>query len=80
MIIGRKKINDNDPYVIAEIGHNHQGNLKLALKMIAAAASGVNAVKLQKRNNKILYTKNSLILYIILKIVMAVLTENIEKS
>ena len=46
----------------------------------AAAASGVNAVKLQKRNNKILYTKNSLILYIILKIVMAVLTENIEKS
>ena len=41
--------------VIAEIGHNHQ-NLKLALKMIAAAASGVNAVKLQK-NNKILYTK-----------------------
>ena len=58
MIIGRKKINDNDPYVIAEIGHNHQGNLKLALKMIAAAAaSGVNAVKLQKRNNKILYTK-----------------------
>ena len=58
MIIGRKKINDNDPYVIAEIGHNHQGNLKLAIKMIAAAAaSGVNAVKLQKRNNKILYTK-----------------------
>ena len=54
----KKKINDNDPYVIAEIGHNHQGNLKLALKMIAAAAaSGVNAVKLQKRNNKILYTK-----------------------
>ena len=76
-----EKINDNDPYVIAEIGHNHQGNLKLALKMIAAAAaSGVNAVKLQKEIIKFCTQKNSLILYIILKIVMAVLTENIEKS
>tara|TARA_B100001964_G_scaffold145792_1_gene160500 strand:- start:8562 stop:9608 length:1047 start_codon:yes stop_codon:yes gene_type:complete len=45
-------------YVIAEIGHNHQGNLDTALKMIKIAASyGVQAVKFQKRENKSLYTK-----------------------
>jgi len=56
---GRSKISDRGHcYVIAEIGHNHQGNLKVALDMIKIAAScGVNAVKFQKRNNKTLYTK-----------------------
>jgi len=45
-------------YVIAEIGHNHQGNLETAKQMFHAAKySGANAVKLQKRNNKVLYTK-----------------------
>ncbi len=48
---------DSDCYVIAEIGHNHQGNLELAKKMIASAAEcGANAVKLQKRNNAKLFT------------------------
>ncbi|MBI5055277.1 MAG: N-acetylneuraminate synthase family protein [Nitrospirae bacterium] len=56
---GKSKISTNGPcYVIAEIGHNHQGNLETALKMIKVAASyGVQAVKLQKRDNKTLYTK-----------------------
>jgi len=37
--------------IIAEIGINHEGNVKTALKMIKAAkASGANAVKFQKRN------------------------------
>lgn len=45
-------------YLIAEIGHNHQGNLKVALDMIKVAADcGVDAVKFQKRDNKNLYTK-----------------------
>ena len=45
-------------YIIAEIGHNHQGDLEIALKMIKIAAScGVQAVKFQKRNNKALFTK-----------------------
>ncbi len=45
-------------YVIAEIGHNHQGELKTALQMIEVAANcGVDAVKLQKRDNRALYTK-----------------------
>ncbi len=46
------------PFVIAEIGHNHQGSVELAKKMIMEANNcGASAVKLQKRNNKKLYTK-----------------------
>ena len=45
-------------FIIAEIGHNHQGSLKIAKEMILKAKlSGVDAVKLQKRSNKNLYTK-----------------------
>jgi N-acetylneuraminate synthase/sialic acid synthase len=48
---------DTPPFVIAEVGHNHQGSLDKALQLIrAAAASGATAVKLQKRNNKKLFT------------------------
>lgn len=44
-------------FVIAEIGHNHQGDVSKAVQMFhVAAACGANAVKLQKRNNKKLYT------------------------
>ena len=53
-------INENNPcYVIAEIGHNHQGSLNTAKDMISAAKKcGANAVKLQKRDNKSLFTKD----------------------
>ncbi len=56
---GLSRVSENDPcYVIAEIGHNHQGNLETALEMIRVAAEcGVQAVKFQKRDNKTLYTK-----------------------
>lgn len=56
---GKSVISENGPcYVIAEIGHNHQGNLETALEMIRVAATcGVNAVKFQKRENRKLYTK-----------------------
>ncbi len=51
---------DSKPFVIAEIGHNHQGNLDNALNLIrAAAASGASAVKLQKRSNKDLFTQSA---------------------
>lgn len=44
--------------MIAELGHNHQGNLETCLQMIRAAAySGASAVKLQKRSNIDLFTK-----------------------
>lgn len=56
---GKSTIVDKGPcYVIAEIGHNHQGNLKVALDMVKVAAEcGADAVKFQKRDNKSLYTK-----------------------
>lgn len=45
------------PFVIAEIGHNHQGNIESAISLIrAAAAAGASAAKFQKRNNKTLFT------------------------
>jgi sialic acid synthase len=44
-------------YVIAEIGHNHQGDVEKAKQLIRSAHEwGVNAVKLQKRSNRTLYT------------------------
>ena len=58
-IIDGKLINDDSQaYVIAEIGHNHQGDIeKCKLLFKAAKESGADAVKLQKRDNKNLYTK-----------------------
>jgi sialic acid synthase len=48
-----------DCFVIAEIGHNHQGDLETCKKLfIAARECGVDAVKLQKRHNKKLYTSS----------------------
>lgn len=52
-------IRDSDScYVIAEIGHNHQGRLETAKEMFRVAkACGADAVKLQKRNNRELFTR-----------------------
>lgn len=50
--------NENNPFVIAEIGHNHMGSIKLAKELFYQAKKcGASAVKLQKRDNKTLYTK-----------------------
>jgi len=48
----------SDCYVIAEVGHNHQGDVEKAKQLIHSAKEwGVNAVKLQKRSNRTLYTR-----------------------
>lgn len=45
-------------FVIAEIGHNHQGKVDIAREMFRVARDcGANAVKLQKRHNKLLFTR-----------------------
>ena len=57
--IGKHDIGDETHcYVIAEIGHNHQGSLQKARELFREAKlAGAHAVKLQKRNNRGLYTK-----------------------
>ncbi|MGE0444013.1 MAG: N-acetylneuraminate synthase family protein [Vicinamibacterales bacterium] len=59
LTIGRHQIGDHTGcYVIAEIGHNHQGSLDKARELFKAAQeAGAHAVKLQKRDNRGLYTR-----------------------
>jgi len=57
--IGNKVVSDDGPsYVIAEVGHNHQGDLEKCKAIFKAAAdAGADAVKIQKRDNKTLFTR-----------------------
>lgn len=49
---------DAEAYVIAEIGNNHQGDLAICKQMFRAAKEcGASAVKLQKRDNRSLFTR-----------------------
>lgn len=62
------KINENRyigdgcrPYIIAEIGINHNGDFEICKEMIREAAHvGVDAVKMQKRTIDEMYTKDAL--------------------
>lgn len=59
LVIDGKVINDSsDCWVIAEIGHNHQGDVEQCKKMfLTAKEAGCDSVKLQKRDNRSLFTK-----------------------
>ncbi len=59
LVIDGVKIDDSSPcYVIAEIGNNHQGSVETCKEMFKAAKEcGAHSVKLQKRNNRELYTR-----------------------
>jgi sialic acid synthase len=58
VVNGVRIAEDAGAYVIAEIGHNHQGDVEKAKALIHAAKEcGVDAVKLQKRDNRRLYTR-----------------------
>ncbi len=53
--------NRKRPFVIAEIGINHNGDVEIAKKLIDMASNcGVDAVKFQKRTIDIVYTKEVL--------------------
>ena len=55
---GRRIADDEPAYVIAEIGHNHQGDVEKAKALIRSAKEcGVDAVKFQKRDNRRLFTR-----------------------
>ena len=46
------------PKVIAEIGCNHKGDISIAKNLVSIGAqSGVDVIKFQKRNNKVLLTE-----------------------
>lgn len=50
-----------EPYVIAEIGINHNGSFELCKEMMKEAAHvGVDAVKMQKRTIEEMYTRDAL--------------------
>lgn len=59
--LGNRVLTEKDVFVIAEIGSNHMGDADLCEKLIIAAARcGADAVKLQKRDNKVMFTKTAL--------------------
>lgn len=52
--------NSTQPFIIAEVGQNHQGNLDLAREYIKVfATEGADAVKFQTRNNKNLFSEEA---------------------
>jgi sialic acid synthase len=58
VVDGRVIRRDGSAYVIAEIGNNHQGDLEKAKALVHAAKEcGVDAVKFQKRDNRVLFTR-----------------------
>jgi N-acetylneuraminate synthase/sialic acid synthase len=59
-ILNYKVSHDSKCFIIAEIGHNHQGNLDTCIEMFKSAKlNGADAVKLQKRENKSLYSSET---------------------
>lgn len=59
VVDGVRIADDTVTYVIAEIGNNHQGDLEKCKEMFKVAKQhcGVSAVKLQKRDNRSLFTR-----------------------
>jgi N-acetylneuraminate synthase len=60
--IGGRSVGPGEPVlVVAEIGINHNGDVGLAKKLIgAAASSGADAVKFQKRTVEVVYSQEEL--------------------
>ncbi len=60
LIIESKVINDeSDCFFIAEIGQNHQGDIETCKRLFDLASfCGADSVKIQKRHNRILFTRS----------------------
>jgi sialic acid synthase len=51
---------NGDPFIIAEVGQNHQGDFDTAIEYIKVFAyEGADAVKFQTRNNKYLFSQDA---------------------
>lgn len=58
-MFSKKDIGD-EPFIIAEVGQNHQGDLDIAREFIRIFAfEGADAVKFQTRNNKYLFSQDA---------------------
>jgi N-acetylneuraminate synthase/sialic acid synthase len=56
----REITSDGTPFVIAEVGQNHQGELDIAREYIRIFAfEGADAIKFQTRNNRYLFSKDA---------------------
>ena len=56
----REKELSDSPFVIAEVGQNHQGDLDIAREYIRIFAfEGADAIKFQTRNNRFLFSKDA---------------------
>lgn len=56
----RREDIDDEPFIIAEVGQNHQGELDIAREFIRIFAfEGADAVKFQTRNNKYLFSRDA---------------------
>jgi N-acetylneuraminate synthase/sialic acid synthase len=61
LVLADRVLTQRDCFIIAEIGSNHQGDPDLCEQMIIAAARcGVDAVKMQKRDNRKMFTPAAL--------------------
>ena len=61
MKIGDIEIGQGNVFIIAEIGNNHNGSIKLALELVdAAVEAGANCVKFQMRDMASVYRRKSL--------------------
>jgi sialic acid synthase len=61
MVVGDREIGGAAPcYVVAEVGHNHQGDVEKCKAIFTAAKeAGADAVKLQKRDNRALFRRDA---------------------
>jgi sialic acid synthase len=58
-MFSKSKLNES-PFIIAEVGQNHQGDLDLALEYIKVfSLAGADAIKFQTRNNKYLFSESA---------------------
>ena len=60
IFISKKKITENNPFIIAEAGVNHNGSLAIAKKLVKKAKdSGADAIKFQTFNTEKIILPNA---------------------